>query len=412
LLIRKAISNAIFPVVKVCVALFLTRIVLNTIGSDNFNVWKEVLAILSLSWVLQLGLNSYLTRKLPIFFENKNKNEQITIISTIAYFYRFCTVIILIIGMCFVHYYVDETNYKYAYITCIIAYCVLTYFSYQKGVLSAKQSYGLIAKYEISSYLLYAIATAIFCYYFTDYRIVFILSILPIILPQIAMYLVIRNEHYISFKAVSWKLFKEAFSYSYSNVLFTAAIMLLSQVSFVIVLRLLPEYEATAYILTYQLVMIFSSVSVLMLATLKPQYSKMFDNNRLNNVIKLKSRVTILIILLSSIYYGLMYFFLNKIIELWVGTDIYTIGNDFIVLLSLYSTLYILLYSDYIYLSATDQHKKFGWIVFSSSLVGVSLSIIFVKEAITVLYIINCITLVPLLCARKNIKLKLKEIQS
>ncbi|QJD58678.1 oligosaccharide flippase family protein [Pseudomonas sp. gcc21] len=402
-LIRKAVANGLLPGVKIIVAFYLTRLILNSIGPVNFNVLKEVMALLSMTWVLQLGLNSYLTRRLPSLFKNGDERGQREIVSTVAFFYKSLAVLILLFGTVCVLFYVDDQNYKYAYFVCVVAYFFSTALSHQKAVLSSRQDFELIAKLEISSYLIFAAAMYVVCSYYDDYRYVFAISVVPIILPQLFMLVTLRKEAPVSMKLFSLSILKDSIKYSYANVLFTGAVLLITQMSFVFIVRILDTNQATGYVLAYQLITVYSSVVVLMLATLKPEYSKVYDSREiLDNTIK--KNVTIALLVLSLTYYSLLFAFIDDVILLWIGSDKYSVGRAELALLMIYNILYVMVYSEYIYLSSVDRHRHFGLGFFVLSVAASAFILLFVKDAKHILILVDIVAFSALMGARVVIK--------
>ena len=360
-LIKNAASNGLLPLVRIFTAFFLTKLVLEALGSENFNLWKEIAAIFALSWILQLGLNSFLTRVLPSYYVNKNNKVLDSTISTIALIYLGIAVLFVVLGMTVV-FSMESKKDIALYIIALIGYSIILTQTFVKAILSARQEFTAIAKYEIFSQLIYVFLMILVCKYLPSLKLILVVYVLQMFLPLLIMRINLRLPRLYEFELFSIEILKQALNYSYPALFFTAAISVINQLSFVFVVRNLQTELATSYILMHQLLTIPTAVIIMMIATLKPEFSKLSDKGSTDSLLNIYLWVNILVIAVSFFYFLMLYKNYDFILSVWLGETSYGMNKELFYILALVNVSYILLYLRYIYLSSFSDHFHLGLI--------------------------------------------------
>ncbi|OIM99614.1 hypothetical protein BFR57_03350 [Idiomarina sp. MD25a] len=359
MLIRNAIFTTVAPLFRILVGLLLTPMIINSAGEDIFTEWKALLSLASLTWIFQLGLNSYINRKMPSLGERAEIAN--IIIKTCSVSYGFLALLLMLFGGL---YYIifDSNQIKLSHYIIVLLTCVIfTRYSYQRAILTSRQKYSTLAIVDLVSYIVYALGLIITLIAVDSsdltlwlYLWFAVLKLLPVILIRRILN---SSKADVKNASFSFSYLREGIQYSSRVVLFTFSFSLCTSYVVVVFVNSFDSIRSTSIIVTHQLISIVVMLSMLMLASIKPQLSKMYSSNSNDQISKLALRITLILIsfiFISNVLSPVLY---PYIIKLWIGPQYVLDMKSFYHLLS-FSFNLILIYFCYTFLSSISKHNS------------------------------------------------------
>lgn len=359
-MLRNALYTSAPPIVRLMGGFILTPFILNSLGENVFTIWKVVASIIAMSWLLQLGMNSYINRVIPYNLSKNNKDEIYEAVMTVRVFYRLVTIVIVFLGLWYIGFVDNSQEYKVAFSICLLGYVIFTPFSYLKGVMTGHQEYVLLGKIDFFSYALYFSLSLLLCFFWQNSYAFYFVSIIPIVVPVFFIYYFShkRGYRYVIKRKLTLYPVKKAISYSSTAMLFSFVGMLYVNVTLFYLYDNFSVSAVTGYILIYQIVSIIPSILVMMLSTIKPELSRLDGLNDFTSINKIRNQIGLLIVSILSIYFFILNLHLNDILQIWIGSNVKLLSDKALLVLFVGQLSWCLLNLNYFVLNSMAKHTK------------------------------------------------------
>ncbi|MGI2095261.1 lipopolysaccharide biosynthesis protein [Shewanella oncorhynchi] len=359
-MLRNALYTSAPPIVRLVGGFILTPFILKSLGENVFTIWKVVTSIIAMSWLLQLGMNSYINRVIPYNLSKNNKDEIYEVVRTVRVFYRFVSILIVFIGLWYIGFVDNSQEYKVAFSICLLGYVIFTPLSYLKGVMTGHQEYVLLGKIDLFSYVLYFLLSLFLCFFWQNSYAFYFVSIIPIVVPVFFIYYFSNKNgySYVRKGGVTFNTVKQAISYSSTAMMFSFVGMLYVNVTLFYLYDNFLVSAVTGYILIYQIVSIIPTILVMMLSTIKPELSRLDGLNDFTSINRIRNQIRLLIVSILVIYFFILSLHLNDILQIWIGSNVKLLSDRALLLLFVGQLSWCLLNLNYFVLNSIAKHTK------------------------------------------------------
>lgn len=361
MLIRNAIFNTLAPLFRLSIGILLTPMILNKAGAEVFSTWKSLIALVGLTWIFQLGLNSYLTRVIPTISYRDDRLPNI--LKTFKNSYFVFSILLLAVGL-IIWPSISGIEF-YNYLVVLFACVVFTSFSFQRAILTAKQEFKYLASIDLLSIVFYSIYIFSAIFIVDNIRVLEGLLYLGVALQKLLPVMLINKRVNKQYRKIDNGRFDlgilcEGLRYSIGVVLFTVSFALANSYVIVLFTKIYEAEGAASYLIAHQVVGFVITISMLMLATIKPEFSRRYKAEEINRLRGLFVGISLVFIIFSISLVVVLPFVYPFLIEVWINNLNYIIDDTDLEKLAIYSINLIFVYYTFIYLSSISKHSSFG----------------------------------------------------
>jgi O-antigen/teichoic acid export membrane protein len=316
----------------VCIALYSSRIILQSLGEDNFGIYSLVGGVISMLAFINISLSSTTQRYLSFYQGEKNEEMQIKIFNNSILIQIFIGIVLALVMYFLTPFIFDWINIPPEKTeTAVIVYysmIVSIFFS----MLSTPYLATLIAHENILFTSITQIVEAVFkliiaislFFVFYDRLIYYAIMITVIAVINFLVYLIYCHRKYdeckhISFKRFDYKILKEIFSFSGWQLYSTGCIVSRTQGIAIIFNKFFGIVINAAYGISLQLQGQISFISGSLLNAIRPQIIKAegeYNREKMLRLAEIASKFSFLLLTMIVIP---AVFEMKMVLSVWLG---------------------------------------------------------------------------------------------
>ncbi len=331
---------------------FLVPFILGVIGRELYGIWIILGSFFAYANVLQLGLNSSVTRIVPFMLARKDISELNVRINTVVVYFSFLAFLLLIITLIAYHYFsswfsiTTEFQKSTQIVILIIGFSQVICFPLlaYAGILSGMQRYELPSVLNISSDIVRVILIFSFLSLFIKSNaIIFIAVVNSFISIMIAAFkakFAFRICPDLKFKP--WKFnfsfLIEQMTYGINSTLYILSGLLLSKIAIFILGSLISIKVSADYGIAMMVIIASASVIEAFCRGVKPAASKLEGENKETLIKKLLIRSTRYNSIIAVSLFMIIIIFGPSFFKFWVGTEYLELENGKIILATIVKT--------------------------------------------------------------------------
>jgi len=394
-LIHNTLFNLLTLVSNALVVFFLIRFFLGQLGEARYGVWVLIGSIFRYRYVLSMGLNSAVSRHIPVCLAKEDDEGIQRVVNTALFF--FSSLGIMLVAVTFLIYYnvgswfaIDTDLVRSAKLLVLIvglSFAVSSPLQVFAAVLSGLQRYGFISVVTLVILTVRTIAVVFLLYHgysLLTMGLVFGISeILSLSLLCSSVRRLLPNVS-LHWRSVDFALLKDMLCYGINTFLYMTGALIVYKVSNLVIGLFLGMEEVSQFSVAAAGVILLSQFLHAFTGAIKPAVSDLDargDLVRVKEIAFLTQKYSLLFIIPAGCFLVVMG---KEFLTVWMGEkfdDPTTIDSLAVILaiLTVAHCLRLAQHSNFLVLVGLGQHKVFGILTMLMALLCVLGSVVTVK---------------------------------
>ena len=391
-LVWNTVTNLATLVSSIVIGFCLIRFFLGQLGAQRYGIWLLVGSIFRYSGMLTLGLNSAVSRYIPVSLAKNDKDAVQRVISTALLFYSSLAIIVLLATLVVYHnidvWFVIESELVVVAGVVVLAVGICGTLMMPLQLFSAVL--GGIQRYDMVNLALLAslfIRTALLVvlllhgYGLIAMGLVFGCSEICVALLHFIFARKFLSQPLISFKKLDVRLFREMLAYGVNTFLYAMGALIMYKASDIIIGIFLGTSEISQFSIAAAGVLLIAQFVQVFAAAINPAVADLGTRNDRSRVLQiafLTQKYTLLLIIPAGCFLLLMG---KEFLGVWVGDKFQdpSIIESMSVILSILTfghCLRVAQHSNFLVLVGCGEHRVFGILTILTALLCIGGSII------------------------------------
>jgi len=396
---KRLVHNTLFNIVAfmshAVVAFFLIPFFLGRLGPARWGVWVLIGSLFRYRGILNMGLNSAVNRKIPVYLAQDDEDGIQRVVSTSLLFFSGLAVVLVLVTLLFsakigVWFAIEPELVKAASaLVLIVGLCYAVSSPLQLGTaaLSGLQRYDItstVALVVLVARTVLLVALLLRGYGLVTMGMIFGLSEVAVRGLQCSFVRRLLPEVSVSWKSVDFALLKEMLFYGMNTFLYTTGALIIYKASDLVIGIFLGTTAVGHFALAMAGILLLSQFLQAFTAAIKPAVSDLDardDQARVRQIAFLAQKYSLLFIIPAGCFLLIMG---REFLTVWVGDKV----QDPAVLDSLVTVLAILTaghclmlaqHSNFLVLVGRGEHRVFGLLTALEAVMCVSGAVFTVK---------------------------------
>lgn len=343
---KEVIQNVVYKGIGISLNFLIVPLSINKIGSDNYGIWVTILSVISWLNISDLGVGNFLRNKISKEYGKNN----IELLKSIKIIFTFMLYIgILLSGILFLIYTTNLLKYiinineildRGIFYSLVIGMFIINFiFGMYKSI-----AYGLSKSYYIELSNIISLFLIVILLYFSNeislVQLSFIYFLGTILNNIILIFLIIRENKIFFFGVDKLNLFliKEIINNGMDFFIIQLSAIVLFSTDNIIINNILGSSEVSKYSVLSKIFDSGLMVYSLLMIPLWSRTAKAYSEKNYNWIRKMKKKL-LSISIIFSLGTLLISIFIKKIINIWIGDNIFQFDNFTILIFCLYNIL-------------------------------------------------------------------------
>ena len=396
---KRLIHNTIFNVMTLVssagITFFLIRFFLVHLGESRYGIWVLIGSIFQYRRLLDMGMNSSITRYIPVGLA-KGDNETIQrVLSTSLFFFSVVAVVFILLSLVI---YLNIGSWfsitsdmvgTAGLLVLIVGCCFALAMPLQlsSALLSGLQRYDVLNLAELLILLLRSALIVVLLrggFGLLTMGFVFGISEIAVRLVQFVFARKLLLWTPITLKSVDFKLLREMLAYGINTFLYTMGALILFKASDIIIAMYIGTEEVSQFAVAIAGVVLLSQFLRAFTAAIKPAVSDLDardDHWRVRKISFLMQKYSLLLIIPAGCFLVVMG---REFLQVWVGEEfqnpaVVNSMGTILAILTVGHCLRLAQHSNFVVLVGKGEHRLFGFFAMVTALLCVAASVVSIK---------------------------------
>jgi O-antigen/teichoic acid export membrane protein len=388
-IINGVIVSAFPPIARICIGFFLTAILVDYLEVTDFGIWKLALSVFGASWVLQLGMNSLISRVIPYASVKQDFDRIKVLLSSVFFLYCIIGISLTIISLAsiqlffFAYFPEQSSSARQVFIVTAVCYGIWFPFSAYRAVVAGSRWYATNALIETASHIFYCIAVLVSVSFELSVVAIAICSAIRLLFVVFVCFIVSvsRNALFIpKLRQFQLRAILEGLPFSINSTVFSISSFLLTN-AIVWMSASLGGADSAAYMaVAMQISMIVAALLSITMVVIKPEVSKLDASGTTETIQAIVINSVRFVLFLCGSFSIYIAFEIQTILKFWIHKSEYYFLSEIVPFLLLAQTSWVLMQVVYYVANGLGRHKIIAFVsvvtLFISIVSGYILSLV------------------------------------